>query len=312
MELNVLFFNIRLPDQPLMQLGPPAKKTRFSKSRVATTAKSVTKQSKNVNNLQSAGANSLQSAEASTSNSNIRVETQRIVSGTSRDNGENTNNDTATTSSSGLSQTHRGGVEKVTVGKPVYHSDLRGGQYIPQWDPYVMVETVSNVRLFPGHPMLDSETFVSPSVSGHSGVSSLRRSNVTTLEHQQTKGEVSQQSEKAKGKSGISYSGKEKGPQKSKMFITKGRRNNDGRLPAQGISNSSDMTKQAKSFSKSIKTASNSRGENSRQKHGEPSGAHSSHRTWPTIPNLDYPSGKRYQVTYNNKTVFITQYKLLK
>jgi len=48
-----------------------------------------------------------------------------------------------------------------------------------------------------------------------------------------------------------------------------------------------------------------SKGESSKQSVG------TSRRTWPTIPNLDYASGRRSRVTFNNETVFITQYKLL-
>ena len=293
-----------------MQLEPPAKKAKFSKSRVETTGKSVAKQSKNA-------SHSVQSAAA--------------AAGTSSSDCTDSN---AVASSSGISQKHKNAVEKVIVERPVYNGDIRSGQYVPQWDPYVMVETVSNVRLFSN---IDSEAYMTPHVHiTNSGVSSLRMANVTSLptmyENKHTsmsKGESSEQSVKAKGcsKKGTiphSHSGKEKGPQKPKTLTSKGKRNyqrnKDGDISSSQCSNpvadNKDVSKQTKSFSKQMtRTTSSGRGESSRQKrqYGEESSRpHCSHRTWPTIPNLDYASGKRFQVTYNDETVFISQYKLLK
>ena len=295
---------IRLPDQPLMQLEPPAKKAKFSKSRIATTGKSVAKQSKTV-------SHSLQSAAAgSNSSDNIQI-------------------DSIAGSSSDLSQKHNNEVEKVIVEQPVYNGEIiRNGQYVPQWDPYVMVETVSNVRLFSNN-MLDSEAYMTPHLTD-SGVTSLRMSNVTLLptvyENKHTKGESSQQSVKAKGYSKrgtipYPHSGKEKGPQKAKTWTNRGKRsyqkNKDGQLLLSDVSSnpSADdkvVSKQTKSFSKMMTSGHHGESSRQQQQYGESSRPHCSHRTWPTIPNLDYASGKRLQVTFNDETVFITQYKLLK
>ena len=282
-----------------MQLEPPAKKARFSKSRVETSGKSVAKQSKTVNHSNS-------SAAAASSS------------------------DCTSSRASGASQKQKNAVEKVIVERPVFNGDIRNGQYVPQWDPYVMVETVSNVRLFSN---VDSEAYTTP----HITISGVRASNVASLpatyenKHAAvSKGESSQQSIKAKGcskKATIPYthSGKEKGPQKAKTLNSKGKRyyqrNKDGHSSLSDVSSSNpavdnkDVRKQTKSFSKqTTRTTSSGHGESSRQKQqygGESSRPHSSHRTWPTIPNLDYASGKQLQVTFNNETVFITQYKLL-
>lgn len=278
-----------------MQLEPPAKKAKFSKSRVETSGKSVAKQSKTANHSDSSSA--------------------------------------AAGSSSSTSQKQKNAVEKVIVERPVFNGDIRNGQYVPQWDPYVMVETVSNVRLFTN---VDSEAYTTP----HITISGVRTSNVASLptvyENKHTavgKGESSQQNVKAKGcskKGTVPYphssSSKEKGPQKAKTLNGKGKRyyqrNKDGHSPLSDVSSSNpavdnkDVKKQTKSFSKqTMRTTSSGHGESSRQKQqygGESSRPYSSHRTWPTIPNLDYGSGKQLQVTFNNETVFITQYKLLK
>lgn len=320
------FVNLRLPDQPLMQLEPPTKKAKLSKSRVAAPAKSVAKQSKNVHQTsQSTGASS---------SSGIQTEPQRRVCSTSNNNDTDSN---AATSSSGVAQKQKSGVEKVIVGQPMYNGDIRGNQFVTQWDPYVMVETVSNVRLFPGHPMIDSGAYMASPVntSSHVGMSGLRMTNLTSFpaygspHTSPTKGESSQQSARAKGyfkKGGFSLTGKDKGSQKGKAVATKGKRsyqkNKDRQSLLSDVPSSqssshadSDSNKQTKSFGKSMmRTGSSGRGENSRQKrqHGESSRGHSSRRVWPTIPNLDYSSGKQLQVTFNNESVFITQYKLLK
>lgn len=317
------FLNLRLPDQPLMQLEPPTKKGKFSKSRVGTPGKGVAKQTKNVSH----------DSQSSSSSSGIQTDPQRRVCTTSSGNASNINSNTATNSSS-VSQKHKSGVERVIVEQPVCNGDMRG-QYVPCWDPYVMVETVSNVRLFPGNPILHSQAYMTSPVSNmsssHCGVSGLRISNVTSLpmysHNSLIKGENSQQSVKAKGyskKDGIPYShsSKEKGPQKAKMLTNKGKKDLLkkkllGDVSSSQSSNSPDnkdvISKQKKSSKRILKTAVVSSGDSSRQNHfGESSRPHSSHQEWPTIPNLDYTSGKRFQVTFNNETVFITQYKLLK
>ena len=164
------FFNLRLPDQPLMQLEPPTKKGKFSKSRVATPGKSVAKQTKNINH---------DSQSTSASSSGIQTDPQRRVCTTSSGSASN-----ATTSSISVPQKHKSGVERVIVEQPMCNGDIRG-QYVPRWDPYVMVETVSNVRLFPGNPILHSQAYmtspVSNTSSSHCGVGGLRISNVTSL-----------------------------------------------------------------------------------------------------------------------------------
>ena len=304
-----------------MHLEPPAKKAKFAKSRVAVPGKSAAKQSKNVHSTESTGT------------SDIQTEPQRSKSSTSHNDATDSN---AATTSGVAVQKHKSGVERVIVGQPVYNGELRGGQFVPQWDPYVMVETVSNVRLFP-HPMIDAGTYTtSPanSTAGHVGVSGLKMTNVTFPMYGSSRASFkndgsSQQDMKAKGYSkrgGVPYahSGKDKGPQKGKTLISKGKRNyqknKDGQLllsdgSSSNPSDSKDVTKQTKLFSKAItRTGSDGRGESSRQRkrYGESSKGHSSLTTWPTIPNLDYSSGKRLKVTFNNETVFITQYKLLK
>lgn len=312
----------RLPDQPLMHLEPPGKKAKFSKSRIAAPVKSTIKQSKSVHSSESAGTSGIQTE--------VQTEPQRRTSSTSRNDATDSN---AATGSGSVVQKHKSGVERVIVGQPVYNGDLRGGQFVPQWDPYVMVETVSNVRLFP-HPMIDAGAYTtsSPSSSGgHVGVSGLKMTNMFPMygsSHTSLKKDAgSQQEMKAKGyaKRGAvpySHSGKDKGPQKGKTVIGKGKRNYQKNKDEQLLSDNSsnptdnkDVTKQTKSFSKAItRTGSNGRGESSRQRkrYGESSKGHSSLTVWPTIPNLDYSSGKRLKVTFNNETVFITQYKLLK
>lgn len=303
-----------------MHLEPPAKKAKFAKSRVAAPAKSAAKQSRSVHSSESAGS------------SGIQTEPQRNTCNTSHSDATDSN---AATSSSGTVQKHRSGVERVIVGQPVYNGELRGGQFVPQWDPYVMVETVSNVRLFP-HPLIDDGPYTTPpasSASSHLGVSGLKMTNVSFPMYGSSRtsfknDESSQQDMKAKGYSkrgGVpyAYSGKDKGPQKGKTVISKGKRsyqkNKDGQLllsdSSSNPTDSKDVTKQTKLFSKAItRTGSNGRGESSRQRkrYGESSKGHSSLTVWPTIPNLDYSSGKRLKVTFNNETVFITQYKLLK
>lgn len=309
-----------------MQLEPPSKRAKFAKSRAGVPSKGVAKQSKN-------GQHSSQSADACSS-SDIQAEPQRQVCSTSNDNVADSN---AATNNRDGAQKQNSGVERVIVGQPVYHGDINRGQFVSQWDPYVMVETVSNVRLFPGHPIIDSGTYMTSSVSNpnsHASTSGLRMTNVTSIpmygsSHTSlTKEESSQQSAKTKGysKKGripYSHSGKDKGPQKGKAVIGKGRwnyqKNKDGKLLLSDVSTSqstnSTANKETKACNKSlVRTASSGRGESSRQKrqYGESSRAPSSHRAWPSIPNLDYSSGKRLKVTFNSETVFITQYKLLK
>ena len=213
-------------------------------------------------------------------------------------------------------------VEKVIVERPVFNGDIRNGQYVAQWDPYVMVETVSNVRLFSN---VDSEAYLTPHVT-ISGVRISNEASLPTMNTAVSKGESSQQSVKAKGcfkKGTIPYpnSGKEKGPQKAKTLNSKGKRyyqrNKDGQSQLSDVSSTAVDSKDVKKqISKQMtRTTSSGHGESSRQKQqygGESSRPHSSHRMWPTIPNLDYASGKQLKVTFNNETVFITQYKLLK
>lgn len=307
-------FNLRLPDQPLMQLEPPTKKSKFSKSRVATTGKGVAKQSKNSNHV----SQSADAASSSGNSSNASSNAGSKVCGTA-----------STSNNSGVGHKHKRAVEKVIVEQPVCHGDMRG-QYVPEWDPYVMVETVSNVRLFPGNPMLDSEIYMAPV-----GVSGMRMTNMTSLpiygdaHTSLIKGESSQKAKGYSKKIGTSYSlsSKEKGPQKAKMVIHKGKKNAQKNKADQVLLSDASSTRSDKGYaSHQTKSLSNKQlllaaavpssgpDESFKQRghHGESSRPHSSHKAWPTIPNLDYASGKRFQVTYNNETVFITQYKLLK
>ena len=297
-------------------MEPPAKKAKFSKPRVVASGKSVirqeTKPSKNVSHTSSHPIDSRGSSLVSAAGISPR---DYILT------------DSDATSSSGASQKQRVEVEKVIVEQPVYNGDIRTGQYIPQWDPYVMVETVTNVRLFPNNALLDAGVYTTPHITNRA-----RMSNGPTLHRNihaaMPKGESSQQNVKAKGHSKkgailYSHSGKEKGPQKGKMLISKGKKsylkNKDEQSSDVSTSHCRSKPVDSKEVNKltskqMMKTASNSHGESYRQKRQceESSRPHSSQRNWPTIPNLDYASGERLQVTFNNETVFITQFKLLK
>ena len=342
-RINFTVFNsTRLPDQPLLQLEPPPKKAKSSKPRVVAPGKSVArleaKPSKNVGHTSSHSidrkGSSLQSAAGTSPRDQFtshlidsRGSSLQSAAGISPRDCIQIDGNAASASSSGTAQKQRMEVEKVIVQQPVYNGDIRTGRYIPQWDPYVMVETVTNVRLFPNNAILDREAYTTPLITNRASMTNgptLHRNIHTAI----TKGESTQQNVKAKGHSKkgtilYSHSGKEKGPQKGKMFISKGKKSYPKNKDEQSSDVSSshcrskpvDSKEVNKQTSKQLmKTTSSSRGESCRQKRQceESSRPHSSQRTWPTIPNLDYASGERLQVTFNNETVFITQYKLLK
>lgn len=327
-----------------MQLEPPSKRAKFSKSRVATTGKSVAKHSRNINSQSTDVASTSSSSSSSTisssssssgggggggvGSSGIQSKPERGVCGASSD----ASNSITTTISSDMPQKYKGGVERVIVGRPVYHGELRGaGQYVPEWDPYVMVETVSKVRLFTDNPMLDSGAYTTqPTTSSHSGMNSLKMPNVTSLpvygsSHiSMMENEISQQSVKPRGysKKGVvsySHTNKDKGPQKAKTLSNRGRKSNSQKNKGKRLDISSsqppdgeDASNKQTNPSSKVRVTSHDRGESSRQRLGESSQQHLAHKEWPSLPNLDYSSGKRFEVTFNNETVFIMQYKLLK
>ena len=280
--------SFRLPDQHIVETEP--KKSKLSKPPRVTTgttvSKTVTKQPKG---------------------------TQKSYDDITGTSSSTTGGGVVTT----IPKKDRFSVEKVMVGEAV-PCGSSGPLFGSGQDPFAMVETLQ-------YSMVSARPITLPVSDGHLNheASSSPLSSVGSLasyeEIQARLSFIGDDSVKTKGysKKGKSskFSKKEKGPHKAKLPGAKDKygatllaKSGKNSVEASSIVNDSAGSK--KSITKwTMKTPAHySKGESSKQYigHGE-----APPRTWPTIPNLDYASGRRSRVTFNNETVFITQYKLL-
>jgi len=286
-DILSLGFCFRLPDQHIVEAEP--KKSKLSKPRFttgATVSKTVTKQPKG----------NQKSYDDYTSRSSSSTD----VSAT-------------TTKKDHFS------VEKVMVEEAVPFGSS-GQLFGSGQDPFAMVETIQYSMARPlSLPVSDGHLNHEASSSPLSSVGSLASyediqarlsfigdENVKTKSHSK-KGKSSKllSSKKEKGLHG--HKAKLPGAKDKFGVALLGK---SGKISTKASTIASDSAGSTKSPTKwTMKTPVHySKGESSKQSigHGE-----ASRRTWPTIPNLDYASGRRSCVTFNNETVFITQYKLL-